>query len=291
DYDEGVADLGYRELYVRWFQWAAFLPIFRAHGTDTPREVWCFGEPGDPMYEALVRFLHLRYRLLPYIYSLAGRVTHEDDTILRLLAFDFRHDPATYDLRDEFMFGPAFLVAPVTQPMYYAAGSRPLAGVSKSRAVYLPAGCEWYDFWTDRRLAGGQTILADAPLDIMPLYVRAGAIVPMGPVRQHVDDRPDTAVELHIYPGGNGRFQLYEDEGDGYNYEQGAFSVIPLEWHDASRRLILGPRRGCYPGMPEEREFVVVLHDVNPMVGRQGAAGATRRIHYTGRPLVVEPGG
>lgn len=288
DYDEGIEDLGYRELYVRWSQWAAFLPIFRSHGTDTPREVWRFGEPGDPMYDALIRFLHLRYRLLPYIYSLAGRVTHEDDTILRLLAFDFRHDPATYDIRDQFMFGPAFLAAPVTQPMYYVAGSRPLAGVSKSRAVYLPAGCEWYDFWTDRRLAGGQTILADAPLDIMPLYVRAGAIVPMGPARQYVDDRPDAAIELHLYPGCNGSFQLYEDEGDGYNYEYGAFSVIPMEWHDASRRLLLGSRRGHYPGMPEERTFEVVLHDADPVKGQPMAAGVSRRVHYTGRPVVVE---
>lgn len=290
DYEEGIEDLGYRELYVRWFQWATFLPIFRSHGTDTPREVWRFGEPGDSMHEALVRFLHLRYRLLPYIYSLAGRVTHEDDTILRLLAFDFRHDPATYDIRDQYMFGPAFLVAPVTQPMYYAAGSRPLAGVSKSRAVYLPAGCEWYDFWTDRRLAGGQTVLADAPLDIMPLYVRAGAIVPMGPPRQHVDDRPDAPVELHLYPGCNGSFQLYEDEGDGYNYEQGAFAVIPIEWHDASRRLLLGPRRGCYPGMPEKRVFEVILHDTDRVKGQPTVPGASKRVYYTGRPVVVELG-
>lgn len=288
DYDGGVADLGYRELYVRWFQWAAFLPIFRAHGTDTPREVWHFGDPGDPMYEALVKFLHLRYRLLPYIYSLAGRVTHEDDTILRVLPFDFRHDPVTYDIRDQYMFGPAFLVAPVTQPMYYTVGSRPLIGVEKSRAVYLPAGCDWYDFWTDRRFPGGQTILADAPLDIMPLYVRAGAIVPMGPPRQHVNDRPAAAVELHLYPGDNGRFQLYEDEGDGYNYEQGAFATVEMEWQDAARCLIVKARRGCYPAMSEEREFVAVLHDAGWTEGQYLAAGTTKRFRYTGRPLVVE---
>ena len=136
--------------------------MFRAHGTDTPREIWRFGEPGEPMYDALVKFLRLRYRLLPYIYSLAGWVTQDDYTMLRALAFDFRADPAVYDIRDQFMFGPAFLVNPVTQPMYYAVGSRPLAGVDQRRTVYLPAGYDWYDFWTDRRLTGGQVVQADA---------------------------------------------------------------------------------------------------------------------------------
>ena len=181
DFDLGVEDMGYRELYVRWFQYAAFLPMFRAHGTDTPREIWRFGEPGDPMYEALVKFLRLRYRLMPYIYSLAGMVTHEDYTMLRALAFDFRADPATYDIADQFMFGPAFLVNPVTEPMYFAAGSTVLDGVSKTRPVYLPKGSDWYDFWTGQRYAGGQTIYADAALDTMPLYVRSGSIVPIGP--------------------------------------------------------------------------------------------------------------
>ncbi len=134
DYDAGVEDLAYRELYVRWFQLGAFLPMFRAHGTDTPREIWRFGEPGEPMYDALAKYLHLRYRLLPYIYSLAGWVTQDDYTLLRALAFDFRADPAVYDIRDQFMFGPAFLVNPVTQPMYYAVGSTPLAGVGTDAA-------------------------------------------------------------------------------------------------------------------------------------------------------------
>jgi alpha-D-xyloside xylohydrolase len=288
DYDRGVADLGYRELYVRWFQYGAFLPMFRSHGTDTPREIWRFGEPGEPMYEALVRALHLRYRLLPYLYSLAGQVTQNDYTLLRALAFDFRADPAAYDVRDQFMFGPAFLVNPVTHPMYYTAGSTPLAGVAKSRAVYLPAGCDWYDFWTDERLAGGQTVLADAPLDALPLYVRAGSIVPMGPERQYVDDQPDAPVELHVYPGADGDFQLYEDEGDGYNYEQGAFSTILIHWQDAARRLILDARAGRYPGMQEQREFRVVLHGE----GQRNTAQATRAgempVAYAGQPVVVE---
>ncbi len=283
DYDAGVEDLGYCELYVRWFQYGAFLPMFRSHGTDTPREVWRFGEPGEPVYDALVKALDLRYRLLPYIYSLAGWVTQHDYTMLRGLPFDFRDDPATYDIADQFMFGPAFLVNPVTEPMVYAAKSRPLAGVTRARPVYLPAGDlsaggDWYDFATDRRFTGGQTVLADAPLDTLPLYVRAGSIIPMGPSRQHVNDLPDAAVELHIYGGRNGSFLLYEDEGDGYGYEQGAFATILIEWDDRARRLSLGPREGAYPGMHETRTFTVVLH------GEQQARPEPKPVTYDGRP-------
>jgi len=282
DYDTGVEDLGYRELYVRWFQYGAFLPMFRSHGTDTPREIWRFGQPGEPFYDALVKALDLRYRLLPYIYALAGSVTQHDYTILRGLPFDFRDDPATYDIADQFMFGPAFLVSPVTGPMYYAAGSRPLAGVVQARPVYLPAGCDWYDFTTDRRFTGGQTVLAHAPLDTLPLYVRAGSIVPMGPRRQHVADLPDAPVELHVYPGADGSFLLYEDEGDGYGYEQGGFATILIAWDDVARQLRLGERAGNYRGMASTREFVVVLH------GEQNAGAATvKLIAYDGRPAGV----
>jgi alpha-D-xyloside xylohydrolase len=288
DYDAGVEDLGYRELYVRWFQYAAFLPMFRSHGTDTPREIWRFGEPGDPMYEALVRFLHLRYRLLPYIYSLAGWTAQRDYTMLRALPFDFRDDPCTYDVRDQFLFGPAFLVNPVTQPMYYAAGSNPLEGVAQTRPVYLPAGADWFDFWTDRVFSGGQTVVADAPLDRLPLYVRAGSIVPMGPERQYVDDRPDAPVELHVYPGQDASFLLYEDEGDGYNYEDGAFSAVDIGWIDAARQLIFGERSGAYPGMPETRVFRVVLHaDGHSEPALSGKSNGIE-INYTGRRVVVD---
>ncbi len=152
DYDEGVADLGYRELFVRWFQYGAFLPMFRTHGTDTPREIWRFGEPGEPFYDALVSALELRYRLLPYIYSLAGWTTHHDYTMLRALPFDFRADPATYDVRDQYLFGPALMVNPVTRPMLYDVGSQPLKGIPQTRPVYLPSGADWVDFWTGQYL-------------------------------------------------------------------------------------------------------------------------------------------
>ena len=279
DYDAGIEDQGYRELYVRWFQFAAFLPMFRAHGTDAPREIWRFGEPGDLMYDALVKFLQLRYRLLPYIYSLAGWSTHQAYTMLRALPFDFRHDPAVYDVADQFMFGSALLVCPVTSPMYYMRDSVPLADTRQTRSVYLPDGTDWYDFWTDQRYQGGQTIEASATLDVIPLYVRAGSIIPLGPRRQHVDDQLDAPIELHIYPGCDGYFLLYEDEGDSYRYEQGSFATIQIEWDNDARRLTLDQRHGQYPGLPERREFRVVLHDVK---------SEERRVQYDGQRISLD---
>ena len=288
DYKSGVEDLGYRELYVRWFQYGAFLPMFRAHGTDTPREIWRFGNSGELVYDTLVKYLHLRYRLLPYIYSLAGLVTHNAYTMLRALAFDFRHDPKTFDIQDEYMFGPAFLVCPVTTPMYYDANSIPITTANKTRAVYLPSGGEWYDFWTGKCCAGGQTIVGDAPLETMPLFVRAGSIVPIGPKIQFTDEQPDAPIELWVYPGQDGRFTLYQDEGDNYNYEQGNFATIQMVWEDSARQLILEKREGSYPGMQTSKTFrVVIANDkvFDPLAeDMQGA----RIIHYDGSQIVLE---
>ncbi len=256
DYDQGVEDLGYRELYVRWFQFGAFLPMFRAHGTDTPREIWRFGNPGEPMYDALVKFLRLRYQLMPYIYSLAGQIAQEDYTMVRVLPFDFRSDPATYNVSDQFMFGPALLVNPVTKPMYYGPNSISLTETEKTRPVYLPSGSDWYDFWTGERFAGGQTINAYAGLETIPLYVRAGSIIPLGPDICSADEQSQT-IELRIYPGQAGIFTLYQDEGDNYNYEKGFFAAIQLRWEDKNHRLILEERKGKYPGMSETLEFSI----------------------------------
>ncbi|MEP7288341.1 MAG: TIM-barrel domain-containing protein [Chloroflexota bacterium] len=287
DFDLGVKDMGYRELHVRWFQYGAFLPMFRVHGTDTPREVWQFGDTGDPMYEALVRVLRLRYRLMPYIYSLAGLTTHRDYTMLRALPFDFRTDPATYDIADQFMFGPAFLVNPVTQPMYFAAGSTALEGVSKTRPVYLPAGADWYDFWTGQRYAGGQTIVADAELDTLPLYVRSGSIVPISPDIQYAVEQPNSPLELRIYPGQDGSFILYDDEGDNYNYEQGHYAMIHISWHEETRRLTLMERQGSYPEMPPSREFQIVMgnspYNLLPLKGTP-----VRTVLYEGQEISID---
>ncbi|KRF10207.1 glycoside hydrolase [Paenibacillus sp. Soil766] len=261
EYDAGCEDLGYRELYVRWFQYGAFLPMFRSHGTDTPREVWRFGEPGSVWYDTLVQFIRLRYRLLPYIYSVSSWVTLFDYTMVRALPFDFRHDPRTFDIDDQFLFGPNFLVNPVLQPMYWSAGSRPLEVSEKSRFVYLPEGCDWYDFWTGRRYTGGQTIRARASLDTMPLFVRAGAIVPLGPEVQYTEEGTDSPIELRIYRGQNASFTYYEDAGDGYEYEKGAFATISIHWEEQSRKLIFGKRAGVYPGMKKLIHFAVVMVD------------------------------
>ena len=287
DYDEGVDDMGYRELFVRWFQYGAFLPMFRAHGTDTPREIWQFGAPGAPFYDALVSALGLRYRLLPYIYALAGWTTQHDYTMLRALPFDFRSDPATYTIRDQYMFGPALLVNPVTRPMLYDAGSRPLDGIPQTRPVYLPAGADWYDYWSGQGYAGGQTIQADATISRLPLYVRAGSILPMGPVRQHVDDQPEAPVELHIYAGKDATFELYEDEGDRYNYEAGAFSAILIDWQDAERKVTLGARKGKYAGMPEQRTFEIILYEDGSQRARFERAGRKQTVQYRGQPVVI----
>jgi alpha-D-xyloside xylohydrolase len=291
DYDAGVADLGYRELYVRWFQYAAWLPILRSHGTDTPREIWRFGEPGDATYQALASALRLRYRLLPYLYSLAGWTTQRDYTMLRALPFDFRNDPATLDVADEFMLGPAFLVCPVYRPSSYGPESVPIEHGSQGRTVYLPDGAGWFDFWTDRRLAGGQVVVADAPIDRIPVFVRAGSIVPMGPVCQHVVDVPDGLLELHVYPGRDATFTLYDDAGDGYGYEQGAFTTVDIRWDDQARQLTIGEQTGAFRGMPIERAIAVTLHPTAS--GTSGAAAATealgaRTLCYAGRTVVVQ---
>lgn len=287
EYPKGCEDEGYRELYVRWFQLGAFLPMFRSHGTDTPREIWRFGEPGTDTYDTLLKFDFLRYRLLPYLYSLAGRVTQEHYTLLRLLAFDFRHDPDAHDVADQFMFGPAFLVCPVTRPMYYGPESAPLKGVAKTRTVYLPRGAAWFDFWTGRREAGGRAVVSRATLDRIPLYVRAGSIVPLGPRIQHTGEKPDAPIELRVYPGADGSFTLYEDAGDGYGYEQGEFATVEIRWNQRRRELSLGARQGSFPGMIARRTFHIVW------VGERHGAGAdeTRRpdtiIVYTGEALAI----
>ena len=237
------------------------------------------------MYETLKKYLELRYRLLPYIYSLAGWTTQESYTMLRALPFDFRNDPATYEVGDQFMFGPAFLVNPVTRPMYYTTGSVPLTDVKRTRPVYLPAGSDWYDFWTDQYLRGGQTVEADATLDRMPLYVKAGSIVPMGPHRQHVNDQPSAPIELHIYPGNDATFLLYEDEGDGYDYEDDAFFTIEITWEDTNRQLILGKRNGKYPGMPEQQAFHVMLHGQEQPGGGLTESAIRERIIYSGETI------
>lgn len=281
DYEQGCLDLGYRELYLRWLQAAAFIPVFRSHGRCTPREPWRFGEPGEPVYDAIFGAMRLRYRLLPYLYSLSGWTTQRAYTPMRSLAFDFRNDPAVFDIDDQFMLGPALLICPITHPMHYGANSTPLTEVEQSRSVYLPAGAEWYDFWTGERHAGGQRMTVEASLDCIPVFVRAGSILPLGPEVQHTDEDPWGAIELRLYPGRDGAFDLYEDSGDGYGYEAGEFSWVPIRWDEAAQSLTVAPRVGGFPTMPSTR----VLHPVI-VSGQSGLGGSisdvTSTISYVG---------
>lgn len=240
DYNDGVNDLGYRELYVRWLQYATFLPVFRSHGTDTPREPWNFGEPGTIFYDTILKFIRLRYKLLPYIYSLAAEVTWKNTTMMRSLMFDFSDDPNVRDISDCFMFGRAFLVCPVTEPMYYDANSVPLKDTEKTKTVYLPAGTKWYDFWTNKLYNGGRSVTCNAELDIMPLFVRAGSIVPVSDPVMYADERNGEVSEILVYSGEDGEFVLYNDEGDNYSYENGNFAAIRLQYDDSRKTLTFG---------------------------------------------------
>lgn len=237
DYEEGSKDLGYRELYVRWFQFGAFLPIFRAHGTDTRREVWAYGEPGEPFYDALCAAISLRYQLMPYIYSLAGAVWHNDGTMIRFLTFDFPEDAETAKIGDQYMFGPALMVCPVTKPMLYDVGSKPIEGAMQTRSVYLPKGTRWYDFWTNEVYEGGIWIEAAANIERIPLFVREGSILPMTETMNYTDEKPDAPITLRVYPGRDGEFLLYDDSSDGYAYEKGEYRLIRLLWDDAAGKL------------------------------------------------------
>lgn len=281
-YPKGCKDEGYRELYTRWFQYGCFLPMFRSHGTDTPREVWQFGEPGSMFYDTLVNFINLRYRLLPYIYSVAWKITNADYTLMRALPFDFQYDKNTYNIPDQYMFGPAFMVCPLTKPMYYESDSKKLFNIEKSREVYLPKGHCWYNFWTGEQLEAGKTITSAAPIDIIPLFIKSGSIIPMGAFAQHSGESNLSEIELRIYPGSDANFCLYGDEGDNYNYENGYYSTIEISWIENENKLIIEAPKGAYENMPKKIIFKVVLVSNNNGVGINYANKYNKIIEYSG---------
>jgi alpha-D-xyloside xylohydrolase len=434
EYPLGARDPAYRELHVRWFEFAAFCPIFRAHGTDFPREIWQFGEPGSWAYNALAKYDSLRYRLLPYIYSVAWKVTHDGSTMMRGLPMDFLPDRRSLNQPGEYMFGPAFLVVPVTSSIYYPknpgvvippsnlhtqenvpglagqyfkgkdfdhlertttdscinfewtnegpggvgkadysvrwsgkvrsreagkyefevisddgvnlwvdnrqlmdemypagrqinigeivlgadrwydikleyqqidagvevrltwrtpamlAAYQPRRGVGSMR-LYLPAPANWTDFWTGESFAGGKEVEREVPLDIMPLYVRGGSIVSLGPVVQYSTEEPADPLELRIYPGEDGSILLYEDENDGYRYERGVYATISMHWDDRSRTLTIGKRRGSFPGMLTTRTINAVMVRPGHGTGIGQSALPDRTITYSGKQIaVVLPG-
>ncbi len=226
DFDEGVNDLGYRELYTRWLQFAGFTPLMRSHGTDTPREVWRFGERGSMFRDAIEAAIKLRYMLAPYFYSVNAAVTFEGKMPITPLALAFPKDRTAHKISSGYMYGHEFLVYPVTHPMYYDAGSKEIENPDRYMDVYLPEG-GWYDFYTERFYEGGQFVRVECTIERIPLFVRAGAIVPTSPVMQYVDEVKGE-YEVRVYCGGEGKFTLYDDAGDGYGYEMGEYTAVRL---------------------------------------------------------------
>jgi alpha-D-xyloside xylohydrolase len=265
----------WRELNTRWFEFGAFVPLMRVHGQYPYREMWFFGGEQHPAYQAQLKFDRLRYRLLPYVYSLAGAVTHEGGTIMRPLVMDFPGDAKAREIGDQYLFGPALLVSPVTEHK------------ARSRSVYLPTAAGWYDFWTGAALAAGQTIDAPAPYDAIPVHVRAGAIVPFGPELQYAGEKPADPITLLVYGGADGAFTLYEDDGLTYGYEKGAFARIPLRWDEAQRTLTIGAREGSFPGMLAARTFNVVFVDREHPVGFSFTLPAGLTVRYAGESVAV----
>ena len=265
----------WRELNTRWYQFGAFAPLFRAHGQWPFREVYNIAPEDHPAYNSIVKYTKLRYNLMPYIYSLAGKTYFDDYTIMRPMVMDFTADLNTRNLKDQYMFGPAFLVAPV-----YKYGAR-------DREVYFPAGETWYDFYTGKAVKGGQTLKVDAPYETMPLFVRGGSIVPAGGDIQYAAQKSDEPVTIVVYGGRDGDFTIYEDEGTNYNYEKGAFSKIRLEYNDKTNELTIADREGSFPGMQSDRKFNIVKVDAaHPVADAIKAKG--KLVNYNGRKAVVK---
>ena len=270
-----AADLAeWRELNTRWFQFGAFVPLFRSHGEAPYREIFNLAPEGSDIYRTLVWYDSLRYRLLPYIYTLAGNTWHRDETIMRGLVMDFPQDPAVRGINDEYLFGPSLLVSPV-----YEYGAR-------KRRVYLPSGTRWYDFYTGAIFQGGKQIDAAAPLERMPVFVKAGAIIPLGPMMEFTGQKPDAPVTLYVYTGANGTFELYEDDGTTYGYERGEFSRIPLSYNESTGTLSIGARSGAFPHMPDHRTFKIRWIS-GPTDAMNFDARMDATVEYSGQPVSV----
>lgn len=265
----------WRELNTRWYQFGAFAPLFRAHGQWPFREVFNIAPEGHPAYNTIVAYTKLRYNLMPYIYSLAGMTHFNDYTIMRPMAMDFTSDRATYDIKDQYMFGPALLVAPV-----YKYGAR-------SRDVYFPENTKWYDFYTGRLTEGGQTVNVAAPYERIPLFVRAGSIITAGGDIQSTARESSEPLTIAVYAGDDGEFTLYEDEGTNYNYEKGQFSRIGIKYDDATSTLTIACREGEYPGMKQSRKFNIVKVDAShPVANAIRSKGKT--VDYNGSQVQVK---
>jgi alpha-D-xyloside xylohydrolase len=264
-------DPAYQDLYTRWFEYGTFCPVFRTHGHRDNNELWTYTRV-EPV---LLKFDKLRYRLMPYIYSLAWRVTNDDYTIQRPLVMDWRTDPKVRNIGDQFMFGPALLVSPVLEPD------------ATKRRLYLPDSPAWYDFWTGEKAEGGRYLDVDAPLDSLPLFVRAGSILPMGPEIEYTGQKPNAPIEIRVYRGANGDFELYEDGGDGYDYQKGQHATIPMHWDDRSGQLTIGKRSGSFPGMVQKRDFRVVFVRAGHGAGPTESRDVDQEVTYAGESMTI----
>ncbi len=293
-YHGGAENKAYHELYTRWFQYGTFLPMQRSHGSGVKKEIYNLGKKGDWVYDSEEKYINLRYALLPYLYSIGWQVTDNAGSFLRALFMDFNEDQKVHTISNQYMFGKAFLVTPVTRNMYVFSDKEqwkdPYEDFSKTgtQDVYLPKGTKWFDFWTGEALNGGQMVTKEVPIDIIPLYVRAGSIVPFGPKVQYSTEKKWNNLEIRIYPGADGEFVLYEDENDNYNYEKGAYSIIKFTWDDAKRTLNIADREGTFPGMLKSRKFNIVVVDKENGTGSVQSTKFTKSVSYGGKKKSVK---
>jgi alpha-D-xyloside xylohydrolase len=264
DYKNPLQNQDYHELYVRWLQFATFTPMMRSHGTNAPREIWQFGKKGDKDFDIIEKFINFRYQLLPYLYSTAWETSKNAGSFLRPL---FAEDKQAQNIDNEYLFGKSFLVAPVTEAK------------QKTKQIYLPENTDWYDFWSNIKYSGGQQIATPTHIiDIIPLYIKAGTILPMAQITQYATEKKWDNLELRIYSGTDGEFTLYEDENENYNYENGKYSTIKMTWNDQEQTLTIGKREGSFDGMLETRKFKIKLINSNTI----------KEITYTGNELKLK---
>ena len=281
EFDEtGVenADLKeWRELQARWNQFGCFVPLYRTHGQWPTREVWNIAPANHPAYKTIVAYDKLRYRLMPYLYSMAGMVHLKDYTMMRALVMDFNGDDNIYDIKDQWMFGSALMACPVGEYQKY------------TRNVYLPKQKGWYDFYTGKYYVGGQTIVADAPFEKIPVFVPEGAILPVGPEMEWSDQKKAELIDLYVYAGKDGQFTIYEDEGTNYNYEKGKYATIDIKYNDAQKTVTIGARKGSFDGMLQKRRFNVVLVNAAKQQGVSlDKAPKGKMVSYAGKQVVVK---
>ena len=267
----------WRELQARWNQFGCFVPLYRTHGQWPTREVWNIAPADHPAYKTIVAYDKLRYRLMPYLYSMAGMVHLKDYTMMRGLVMDFNGDEKVLDIKDQWMFGSALMACPVGEYQKY------------SREVYLPKQKGWYDFYTGEYHAGGQTIVADAPYDKIPVFIPEGAILPVGPEMQWSDEKKPELIDLYVYAGKNGSYTLYEDEGTNYNYEKGKYAVIDFKYDDARKQVTIGARKGSFDGMLQKRRFNIILVDQKKQQGVNLAKSPKGKVvKYAGQAVTVK---